>query len=57
MIRETEMLGEKPVPDPLLLPEIPHQLASYLTRTSAVGGSSLTACYMALEVHIFKFLG
>jgi hypothetical protein len=37
MTGKTEVLAEKPVPDPLSLPEIPHRLASDLTRASAVG--------------------
>jgi len=63
MTGETDVLGEKPVPDPLLLPEIPHRLASDLTQASVsvggwgVGEGSLTACDMALQVRICKFLG
>jgi len=34
MTGENDVLGENPVPDPLLLPEIPHRLASDLTRAS-----------------------
>jgi len=37
MTGETKVFGEKPVPDPLPLPEIPLRLASDLTRASAVG--------------------
>jgi hypothetical protein len=44
---KTEVLGEKPVPVPLCLPQIPHGLTRDRTRASAVGGRRLTAWAMA----------
>jgi hypothetical protein len=38
MTGKTEVLEEKPVPDLLLLPEIPRRLASDPTWASVVGG-------------------
>jgi hypothetical protein len=44
---KTEVLGEKPVPVPLCLPQIPHGLTRDRTRASAVSGRRLTAWAMA----------
>lgn len=38
MTGETEVLGEKPVAEPLCLPKIPHGLAWDLKRDPAVEG-------------------
>jgi hypothetical protein len=43
MSGKTEELGEKPVPVPLCLPQIPHGLTRERTRASAVKGRRLTA--------------
>jgi hypothetical protein len=44
---KTEYLGEKPVPEPLCPPQIPHGLKQARTRASEVRGRRITARAMA----------
>jgi len=41
---KTEALGDKPVPGPICLSQIPQGLSWYRTRASALSDRSLTAC-------------
>ena len=50
LTRETEVLGEKPVPVPLCPPQIPHGPTRDRTLASAAGGRRLTASAMARPV-------
>jgi hypothetical protein len=52
---KTEVLGEKPVPVSLYLPQIPHGLNRDRTRASAVRGRRLTAWAMARLIFFCGF--
>jgi len=62
LTRTAEVIGNKPVPAPLCLPQIPHRLAWYRTRVSAVRVVSwerylitirirFRACFLCGSVH------